>query len=458
MELTVTQMDKVWRKTLEIMQDKMSGDSDLFNTLFDGSYIYACRGSQIDLYFKTMLAVTLMRTQYFDMINNSLSDVLETNFTINIIGPDDLDEIEKEQTKVVKQKANYFPNSSPDPRYTFDNFVIGDFNKEASQAALYICSHPGKMFNPLFIHSPSGLGKTHLMHAIGNSIVRDRNPNAKIIYIEANSFVEECVKYIKENAGDLQSIKDYLSGFDVLLFDDVQFLANKPKIEEIFFFVYQNFVNNNKQVVITSDKQPAELSNLEDRLVSRFSQGLTVKIKEPDEPTCENILKKKIESNGLRIERFDPEVISFFAKQFSKNVRELEGALNRLIFYSINLTQSERITLEVASEAVSTLIGGKSLSSQINEQRIVNIVADYYNLAPSQLVGKIRTGQIVLARHVAMYLIKDVLDATYKQIGKMFGGKDHSTVISALRKVETELKTDTELQEAVEELRRRIKA
>lgn len=457
MDFSVSAMDKIWRKTLEIIADKMKDDKAIYNSLFDGSYIYSINGQTMEIFFPTSLAATLMRSRYNDLIISSLSDVVETNFNIEILGPQDKPADEPVRDNTQKPKSKFFPDANLDSRYTFDNFVVGDFNREASQAALLIASNPGKMFNPLFIHSPSGLGKTHLLQAIGNSIVQNRNPNTKIFCIDANSFVDEYVKNVRDNAG-LEALKDYICSFDILLFDDVQFLANKSRMEDMFFFIYQNFILNNKQIVLTSDKQPAELNGLEERLVSRFSQGLVVKINEPDEATCENILIKKIEANGLDISKFDPDVITFFAKQFSKNVRELEGALNRLIFYAINMKQTNRITLEIASEAVSTLVGGKSLSSQISEQRIINIVSDYYNLAPAQLTGKIRTGQIALARHVAMYLIKELLDLPYKKIGLAFGGKDHSTVISALRKVENELKTDPTTKEAIEELKRRIKA
>ena len=216
-------------------------------------------------------------------------------------------------------------------------------------------------------------------------------------------------------------------------------------------------VNNGKQIVITSDKQPNEISDLEDRLVSRFNQGLVISIKEPDQNTCVQILEKKIESNGLDLSKFDESVLYFFAEKFSKNVRELEGALNRLIFHIVNLTSTDVVTLDVAAEAVQGLVGGNSIATQINEQKIINTVADYYSLIPSQITGKIRTGQIALARHIAIYLIRQELDVPLTKIGTMFGGKDHTTIMHAIKHVENELKTNPEMKEAVTQLQKRIK-
>ena len=212
----------------------------------------------------------------------------------------------------------------------------------------------------------------------------------------------------------------------------------------------------NKHIVITSDKQPTEIKDLEERLITRFSQGLTVEIKEPDQNTCVEILKQKIEARNLNIENFDPSVLYFFSEKFSSNVRELEGALNRLIFYVINMKQTTHITMDVAAEAIQNLIGGKSIATQLNEQKIINTVADYYNLTPTQLTGKVRTGQIVLARHVAIYLIRTMLDVPLKKIGQTFGGKDHTTIASAIEKVDKMLKTDEKLVEALDQIKKKL--
>ena len=452
---SISEITKLWDKAL-VKINKSLNDPNLFSSFFDGSYIHEIKGNTIVVVSNSLLAATLMKTKYYSIIEDAISEVTESNFKLEFIGPE---EAEKKEDIVVpshKKELKYFEHAKVNTKLTFDNFVVGAFNREASQASLLIARNPGKTFNPLFIYSNSGLGKTHLLHSVGNYIVKEGNPNAKILYITANDFVEEYIKYVRAER-DHQSLKDFFAGVDVLLFDDVQFLADKVKTEEMFFYIYSKMINEGKQVVITSDKQPNELRNLEERLVTRFNQGLVVKIDEPDTNTCVQILQKKIEANGLDINNFDQAVLDFFADKFSKNVRELEGALNRLIFYVVSLKQTSVVTLDVAIDAVQSLVGGKQIASMLNEAKIINIVADYYNLAPSQITGKIRTGQIALARHIAMYLIRSILDLPLKKIGASFGGRDHTTVMSAIEKVDKELKTDEALKSVIAELTNRIK-
>ena len=242
-----------------------------------------------------------------------------------------------------------------------------------------------------------------------------------------------------------------------MLFDDIQFLEDKVKTEEMFFTVYQYMINSGKRVIITSDRQPIELKGLEDRLVTRFKQGLTVNIGEPNLETCAEIFISKMKERGISEEQIDPTVINFFASKFNKDVRELEGAANSLVFYSLSLGDGERITMDMAIKAVGSIKGGNEVATQLSEQKIINTVASYYRLEPSQLTSKVRTGQIALARHIAMYLIRNHLDVPLKKIGDMFGGKDHTTVMSGISKVDKELKTDTQLKKAIEELEKKIK-
>ena len=454
---SISQITQLWDRSLRKIEEQL-GEKQLFDSFFAGSYIYEVKGDTITVVVNSALAKSLIKTKYMDLVTSVVNDVTQSNFKLDFVVDADVKGREQMiEAPVQQKKQQYFQNAVLNTNLTFDNFVVGSFNREASQAALLIASNPGTMFNPLFIYSHSGLGKTHLLHAVGNYIIKEKKPNAKILYITANDFVEEYIRYVRGEK-ESQSLKDFFADVDVLLLDDVQFLANKVNTEEMFFYIYTSMINSGRQIVITSDRQPNELKDLEDRLVTRFTQGLVVKIEEPDQNTCVEILRKKIESNGLDLNNFDENVLYFYADRFSKNVRELEGALNRLIFTVVTMKKTDKITMDVAVEAVSSLVGGKQLATQLNEQKIINVVADYYNLTASQLTGKIRTGQIALARHLAMYLIRDVLDVSLKKIGDMFGGKDHTTVMSAIQKVDKELKTDESLQQAVEELRKRLKA
>ena len=450
---SLSEITQLWDKALVKIEERL-GEKQIFDSFFANSYINEINNNEITVVVNSALAVKLISTKYDDIITDVINELTESNFKMKYILASEIKQNESPANVVKKQ--NYFKDATLNPKLTFDNFVVGDFNREASQASLYVASNPGKTFaQPLFIYSNSGLGKTHLLQAIGIYIVKEVKPGAKILYIPASDFVEEYIRFIKGEK-DAQSLKDFFDTIDVLLLDDIQLLANKNQTQEMFFTIYNKLIENNKQIVLTSDKQPSELHGLEDRLVTRFSKGLTVKINEPDQNTCVEILKKKIIANGLDITLFDDSVLYFFAEKFSKDIRELEGALNRLIFHIITNKQTGRITMDVAVEAVQSLVGGKSISTQLNEQKIINVVADYYNLTSSQLTGKIRTGQIALARHIAMYLIRIKLDVPLKKIGDMFGGKDHTTVMSAITKVDKELKTNENLKAAVEELQKRL--
>ena len=451
---SISEITQLWGRVLKKIENKLN-EKQLYDSFFSNSYIYEIRDSTLVIVVNSKVAATLLETRYNSMLQEAVYEVTETNFKFEFVIESELANRQVSQQVSTPKSSVYFKDSIINPDLTFDNFVVGDFNREAAQASLFVASNPGKMFNPLFIYSHSGLGKTHLLHAIGNYVKNISKPGAKVLYINSNDFIEEYVKYVKGDR-DSESLKEYIISHDVLLFDDIQLLTDKVHTQEFFFVIFSKMKDMNKHIVITSDKQPNEIKNLEERLITRFSQGLTVEIHEPDQPTCVEILKQKIESRNLNIENFDSSVLYFFSEKFSSNVRELEGALNRLIFYVINMKQTSHITMEVAAEAIQNLIGGKNIATQLNEQKIINVVADYYNLTPNQLTGKIRTGQIVLARHVAIYLIRIMLDIPLKKIGQAFGGKDHTTIASAIDKVDKMLKTDEKLVEAIEQIKKQL--
>ena len=457
MNNSISEIARIWQQTLKVI-DKKLGERAIFDSFFANSYIQDIKGNTVTVAVGSATAERLLSSRYVDIIKDSLGEVTDNNYDLVFVQQDS---IAKSNTKNIfaqkeESEPSFFKDAKLDTNLTFDSFVEGAFNIEAYRAASVVAKNPGQAFNPLFIYSNSGLGKTHLLHAIGNKI-QAKNPKAKILYIDANDFVDEYVKYVKGEK-ESETLKDFFSSIDVLLLDDVQFLQNKVKTEEMFFYIYQKMINNNKQVVITSDRQPTELKGLEDRLVTRFSQGLTVNINNPDQATCVKILEKQIENAGLDISNFDPAVLHFYADKFSDNVRELEGKFNRLIFYVSEIKQVEKIDLDVAIEAVSNITNVKNAAAQLSEQKIINVVSDYYNLAPGQLVGKTRTGQIALARHVAMYLIRINIDIPLTKTGAMFGGRDHTTVMNGITKVEEMLKTDESLKAAINDLQKTLKS
>ena len=455
---TLTEITKLWNKTLNRIEQKLDGDP-IFDYFFANSYVYEKSGNTLIVVVKGLVAKTELGTKHKKLVLDTLKEFSDEDFDIEVITQSELDtrrRNNKSEDVVIKPQNEYFKDATVNKELTFANFVVGDFNKEAHKAALYVAKNGGNLFNPLFIYSHSCLGKTHLLHAIWNEVRDHRIPNAKILYIAANDFVEAYIKFVKAES-DSQNLRSIFDDVDILLFDDVQFLSGKVKTQEMFFYIYQTLVNKGKRVIITSDKQPNELKGLEERLVTRFTQGLTVKINEPDTDTCVEILKQKITNAGMDINRFDDEVINFLAEKYSRDVRELEGAIQKLLFSCIDLLADERVTMDFVIKSVGYLKGGKNIATQLSEQKIVNVVADYYNLTPAQITGKDRTGQIVLARHIAMYLIRKHLDVPLKKVGEMFGGKDHTTVMSALSKVDKELKTNTQLQSAISDLEKKIK-
>lgn len=456
MNNSVSEMARSWQKTLQIIDERLQ-ERQIFDNFFSDTYINDIRGNVVVVVVKDLTSQRLLSTKYIDVIREAYGEVTEENCEFKFVLSNEISRNRPVQNfdNQNQDDQSFFKNAELKDDLTFETFVEGDFNKEAYRAASLISKEPGKVFNPLFIYSNSGLGKTHLLHAVGNRI-KAKNPKAKILYIDANDFVEEYVKFVKGEKEN-ETLKDFFSTVDVLLFDDVQFLENKVKTEEMFFHIYQKMVNSGRQIVITSDRQPNELKGLEDRLITRFSQGLTVKINNPDLDTCVKILKQQIKSKDLDVDNFDPAVLYFFAEKFNSNVRELDGAFNRLIFYTSEMKQTEKITLDVAIEAAQNIMGIKNVAAQLSEQKVINVVADYYNLVPNQLTGKVRTGQLALARHVAMYLIRINIDIPLSKIGNMFGGRDHTTVMNGILKVENMLKTDEALKVAIDELQKRIK-
>lgn len=451
MENTVSEIAALWDRILIRIKARMD-DPLVYESFFQGSYIDSIQDNQMLVVANSGLAVSILSTKYKDMVDEIVHEATQSNFDVKFVKKDDI----KKPTEIKVVKQPFFGDSVINPQYTFKNFVVGPSNREAYQAALMISQNPGKLYNPVLIYGGSGLGKTHLLHAIGNGI-KEKFPTLRVLYVHAQDFFNEYVKYVTGDKEGNNIIDWFKNSVDVLLIDDVQFLANKQKTEETFFAIYNNFYAAGKQVVLTSDQHPSTLNGLDERLKTRFVQGLPLPINPPEKETCESILKLRIETNGLNVSDFDPEVISYMAENFGKNVRMLEGAFDRLLFYTVNIHPTKHIDLTTAMDSVSSLAEAQDDKTKLSEEKIISAVADYYNLAPYQLTGKIRTSQIAMARHIAMYLIRNLLDVPFTKIGQTFGGKDHATVMNGVQKVENAIKSDKDLQKAVTELKARLK-
>ncbi|WP_085317312.1 chromosomal replication initiator protein DnaA [Derxia lacustris] len=334
------------------------------------------------------------------------------------------------------------------PDLIFDNLVTGKANQLARAAANQVAENPGVSYNPLFLYGSTGLGKTHLIHAIGNAVLAN-SPGARVRYVHANQYANDVVKAYQRKSFD--EFKAYYQSLDMLLIDDIQFLANKTRTQEEFFYAFEALVAARKQIIITSDTYPKELTNIEDRLKSRFESGLTVAIEPPELEMRVAILIKKADLEGVDISE---EVAFFIAKHLRSNVRELEGALRKVLAYSS--FHGRQVTVEVAKDALRDLLAVRS--GQITVENIQKTVADYYKIKVADMYSKRRPTNIAKPRQIAMYLAKELTQKSLPEIGELFGGRDHTTVLHAVRKIANDRQNDTELNHALHVLEQTLKS
>jgi len=333
------------------------------------------------------------------------------------------------------------------PALTFDTFVTGKANQLARAAAMQVAENPGGSYNPLFLYGGVGLGKTHLIHAVGNAILA-RRPNAKVRYIHAEQYVSDVVRAYQRKAFD--EFKRYYHSLDLLLIDDIQFFAGKSRTQEEFFYAFEALVAGRKQIIITSDIYLKELRDIEDRLVSRFSSGLTVSVEPPELEMRVAILLKKAEVEGADISE---DVAFFIAKNLRSNVRELEGALRKVLAFA--QFHGRTITVELAREALKDLLSAST--GQVTVELIQKTVADYYKIKVSDMYSKRRPSNIAAPRQVAMYLAKEMTQKSLPEIGELFGGRDHTTVLHAVRKIADARSKDAVLNHALHVLEQTLK-
>ncbi|SAL66774.1 chromosomal replication initiation protein [Caballeronia terrestris] len=340
-----------------------------------------------------------------------------------------------------------YERSKLNPVLTFDNFVTGKANQLARAAAIQVADNPGISYNPLFLYGGVGLGKTHLIHAIGNQLLMDK-AGARIRYIHAEQYVSDVVKAYQRKAFD--DFKRYYHSLDLLLIDDIQFFSGKSRTQEEFFYAFEALVANKAQVIITSDTYPKEISGIDDRLISRFDSGLTVAIEPPELEMRVAILMRKAQSEGVSLSE---DVAFFVAKHLRSNVRELEGALRKILAYS--KFHGREISIELTKEALKDLLTVQN--RQISVENIQKTVADFYNIKVADMYSKKRPANIARPRQIAMYLAKELTQKSLPEIGELFGGRDHTTVLHAVRKISAERGTDAQLNHELHVLEQTLK-
>lgn len=445
-------LNDVWGRCQDAVLNTSSLTEEELGLCFAGSSLKDLSNETAFVIVPNFVAQVILNKNK-DLVEACLQGVLRSEHPISLKVVTKSDE----QTELLKQSTfvNDFISNQINPQYTFETFVTGKSNVQAHLAAMTVASNVGVIYNPLFIYGNSGLGKTHLLNAIGNMVV-SKFPEKKIGLISGQEFVDGVYRSIQEKRID--EFKQSFNYLDLLLVDDIQFIAGKEKTHEIFFTVFNNLVNNKKQVCITADRKPNEIAGLEDRIISRFNQGLNVNIDTPEFETSVNIVKRKISNNPAFKQQIDDEVVDYIATNFSQDVRSLEGAITRLLFYTVSFPSDDdngRITLNTCIEAFKDQIIDNQ--NVLSITKIRKVVGDYYNLSKQQLISKSRVKNIATARHIAMYLSRKLLDAPFKDIGNEFGKRDHSTVISACETIEKGIKKDPLLLKAITEIEGRLK-
>ena len=364
------------------------------------------------------------------------------------------DLLEKEEEKKPSyDKQNHdtrYEEAHLNPKYTFDTFVVGSNNKFAQAAALAVAESPGDTYNPLFIYGGAGLGKTHLMHSIAHFIL-EHDKNSRVLYVTSEEFTNELIETIRNgNNTAMSKFREKYRNIDVLLVDDIQFIIGKESTQEEFFHTFNSLHSAKKQIIISSDKPPKEIETLEDRLRSRFEWGLLADIQSPDYETRIAILRKKQELDGYSV---SDDVIEYIASNIKSNIRELEGALNKIIAYA-NLEKRE-INIDLAEQVLRDIISPNE-KKVITPEFIIDTVADHFDITPSDIVGSKRSSKIVFPRQIAMYLCREMLDAPLTGIGKMMGDRDHTTVMHGIEKIEKEMSAKDSVRNTVDILKKKI--
>lgn len=451
----------IWDNFLNTIKTEMNPLS--FDTWFKDLKLYEYKDGTCKIIVPMSIYKKHLTTKYYDLIVNNLSDIVGNQVNIEFYTDDELDDNKVEindniniENDIINTDNNYIHHSNLNKNQTFENFIVGNTNKFAQRAALEVAEMPGKLYNPLFIYGNSGIGKTHLMNAIGNYI--ENNSNLKVLYVTSDEFVSDFIGINRKdesgsNFNKIDYFRNKYRNIDVLIVDDIQFFQTTPKSQDEFFKIFEVLHRNNKQIVVSSDRSPQDLKNLEDRLKTRFCWGLTADIYPPDFDLRVEILKKKIQ--GEHVNRNIPDdVIEYIASNIGNNVRELEGSITRLMAYS-TIMGGSNITLDLAVDALKDSIN-KGYSEKNSINRIQRIVAEHFQITVEDMKSKKRSANLTVPRQIAMYLCRTLTDESFPKIGIDFGGKDHSTVMHSVEKVEREIKTNKELSNIIEKIKKEI--
>ena len=443
-----------WDEILGIVKKEHDLSDVRFDTWLKPLKVYDVSGNVVTIVASDQVRLSYINKNYKLPLQVTISEVTGmTDCEVKFILPEDVP-AKKSISDAAPDQDNRFKarceEANLNPKYTFNTFIVGSNNKLAQAAALAVAESPGNTYNPLFIYGGAGLGKTHLMHSIAHYII-EHDENSKVLYVTSEEFTNELIETIRNgNNSAMSKFREKYRNIDVLLVDDIQFIIGKESTQEEFFHTFNSLHSAKKQIIISSDKPPKDMEILEERFRSRFEWGLIADITLPDYETRMAILHKKEELEGYNISE---EVIKYIATNIKSNIRELEGAFNKVMASS--KLEKKEVTLELAEQALKDIISPDE-QKVITPDYIISVVAEHYHVTVADLCGNKRSSKIVMPRQIAMYLCRDIIDTSLKTIGKNLGDRDHTTVMHGIEKIENELKTNDNLKNSIDTLRKKI--
>ncbi len=448
-------MDKILEKWEEILQyvKKEHELSDIsFDTWLKPLEVYSVEENLIYILVPSeQIGISYLNKKYYLALRVAIAEILGSEYDIKFILPEDAKKIRSVNSKGPKTpEPEVSKRSNLNPNYTFDTFVVGSNNRFAQSASLAVAESPGEAYNPLYIYGGPGLGKTHLMHSIGHFILK-KNPSAKVLYVTSEEFTNEVIESIRSgNASAMNKFREKYRTIDVLMIDDVQFIIGKESTQEEFFHTFNALHSAGKQIILTSDKPPKDMETLEERIRSRFEWGLMADIGAPDYETRMAILRRKVESDDMVL---SDDILNYIANNIKSNIRELEGALNKLLAYS-NLEKTD-ITMDIAKKELQNIITPDK-PREITPQLIIEVVSEHFQISLDQMISKNRSNEIAKPRQIAMYLCKTMTDIPLDSIGSLLGGRDHSTIIHGIKKIGDEYDSNEQTRNLIETIKKKI--
>ena len=438
-------ISELWAGTLALLEPEISPIS--FKTWIEPIVPVKISGNTVVLRIDESFIKSMVETRFLSLIENSVKHIMGCEYKVHIISGDEkIEEVIKEETKQPKSKTAF--DSNLNPKYVFSTFVVGNSNRMAHAASLAVAEAPAKAYNPFFLYGGVGLGKTHLMHSIAHYIL-DQNPNTKVLYASCETFTNELINSIRDDNNE--EFRRKYRNIDVLLIDDIQFISQKERTQEEFFHTFNALYESGKQIVLTSDRPPKEMTQLEDRLRTRFEWGLMVDVEPPDYETRLAIIRNKAALLGINL---PDRISSMIAENITANVRQIEGVLNKILAYSDLMGVMDEEAIMKALEDVV-----KNSNEYIpTPESIIDYISKYFGIEPDVLQGQSRSRDITNARQIAMYLIRRMTNLSLKDIGKALGNRDHSTVMHSLEKVEAQMRSDPAFAETVKEITTNINA